>query len=359
MPLALLVISLFALMLLSFKDGNVIEKNSSHEYIISIVKETPRIAKVLAKIEPKGNIVSMNEHNEHGLKNGWATFVENVQAIDSDGNNLRVVAKNNSSWELQDYHEGMITLSYQVRLGHDQVVPSLNGSDNGAAYANDNGVMWAGRALFIAGKITKGIDVKFNLPKEWHVTTQWDKTEKADSFVVDVTENLLNSAFFAGTHEHVEFTAGGVSLRMAFSGEYTVKVHQQIKQQVQQYFLHYGALYQSPFRANIIVIVSDASYGGGEMMGNAISLSMGPSMRVGNGLSKGTVHVIAHEVYHSFVNNQLELGDDPPSFIWFHEGFAAEYGTYTAELRLGALTETEFLNNIVKQMDKYQKKLDG
>ncbi len=364
--LALVFVSLFALMLLGCKDGNVITQgkkrsNSSlnHEYTISVVKENPRLAKIVAKIEPDGNIVSMNEHNEHGLKNGWATFVENVQAISESGRKLKVVAKKNSSWELQDYQEGMVTLSYQVRLGHDQVVPRLTAGDNGAAYANGSGIMWAGRALFIAGKATKDIAINFDLPKKWQVTTQWEKTKRAHSFTVDVTRNLLYSAFFAGTHKHAEFTAGGVSLRMAFSGEYTVKVHQQIKQQVQQYFTHYGKLYQSPLNANIVVVVSDASYDGGEMMGNAISLSMGPGMRDANGLSKGTIHVIAHEVYHSFTNNQLELGEDPPSFVWFKEGFAAEFGTYSAELRVGALNETEFLSTIVKQMKKYQTKLNG
>ena len=364
--LTLVFVSLFAFMLLGCKDENVITQgkkrsNSSlnHEYTISIVKENPRLAKIVAKIEPDGNIVSMNEHNEHGLKNGWATFVENVQAISESGRKLKVVAKKNSSWELQDYQEGMVTESYQVRLGHDQVVPRLTAGDNGAAYANDSGIMWAGRALFIAGKATKDIAINFDLPKEWQVTTQWEKTKSEHSFTVDVTRNLLYSAFFAGTHKHAEFTAGGVSLRMAFSGEYTVKVHQQIKQQVQQYFEHYGKLYRSPLNANIVVVVSDASYDGGEMMGNAISLSMGPNMRVGNGLSKGTIHVIAHEVYHSFTNNQLELGEDPPSLVWFKEGFAAEFGTFSAELRLGVLNETEFLNTIVKQMKKYQTKLDG
>jgi len=358
-PLTMVFIFLFTLILFSCKNGEIIKKNSNHEYTISVVKENPRLATIVAKIEPKGNVVSMNEHNEHGLKNGWATFVENVQAIGPDGHKLKVVAKENSSWELQDYIEGMVTLTYQVRLGHDQVVPSLTAGDNGAAYANDSGVMWAGRALFIAGKATKNIAVNFNLPKEWHVTTQWEKTEKPHSFNVDVTRNLLYSAFFAGTHQHAEFTAGGVSLRMAFSGEYSVKAHEQIKEQVQLYFTHYGKLYQSPLNANIIVVVSDASYDGGEMMGNAISLSMGPRMRTGNGLSQGTIHVIAHEVYHSFTNNQLELGEDPSSFVWFKEGFAAEFGTYTAELRLGAINETEFLNILVKEMKKYQKKLDG
>ncbi len=358
------MLSLIALIFVGCRNENVLVENKksitlSHEYTISVEKENPRLAKIVAIIEPDGKIVAMNEHNEHGLKNGWATFVENVQAISESGRNLKVVAKKNSSWEIQDYQEGMVTLSYQVRLGHDQVVPKLAAGDNGAAYANDSGVMWAGRALFIAGKTTEDININFDVPKEWHVTTQWGKSKKENSFIVDVTENLLNSAFFAGTHQHAEFNAGGVSLRMAFSGEYTVKVHQQIKQQLQQYFTHYGKLYQSPLNANIVVVVSDASYGGGEMMGNAISLSMGPSMRDVNGLSKGTIHVIAHEVYHSFTNNQLELGEDPPSFVWFKEGFAAEFGTYSAELRVGALNETEFLNTIVKQMKKYQAKLDG
>lgn len=334
------------------------------DYTVSISRNTPRLANVVATFIPDGNEVGMNEHNEHGLPNGWATFVKNVEAIDVSGKRFQVIAKADSRWEIVDYVQGPVTFSYQVELGHDLVEPPLNGSDNGAAYANNDGVMWAGRALFIAGKPTTDISVSFDLSNGWGVTTQWEQTTSAYSFNVDVTENLVNSAFFAGTHKHREFTDGGVSLRMAFSGEYSVNVHKQIEEQLARYFNYYGQQYNSPLQANLILIVSDAGYGGGEMMGNAISLTIGPNQREGNstGLSKDMIHVIAHEVFHSFTNNQMEIdddGEDSSSYVWFLEGFAAEFGTYTAELRTHSLTEAEFLQIVVSKMAKYQAEADG
>ena len=97
----------------------------SDEYVIVINGEQPRLAKVTAILHPNGNLIQMNEFNEHGLENGWATFVQNLQVKDNHGRALKVIAKENSQWILQDYKEGFIKLSYQVRLEHDVLVPAI------------------------------------------------------------------------------------------------------------------------------------------------------------------------------------------------------------------------------------------
>jgi len=354
----------------SKNEESIITNNKNafnDEYIVAVNGEQPRLAKITAILHPDGNVIQMNEYNEHGLENGWATFVENIQVSDSHGRALKVIAKENSQWELQDYKEGLIKLSYQVRLEHDLLVPAIRGGDNGAAYANDDGVMWAGRALFIGGKPTTNIGIRFDVPENWDVTTQWRRLrDTKHTFKIDKTNDLFYSAFFAGTHKHTELTTGNVSLNIAMSGKFTDEMSTKIKEQVEKYFEYYGNRYKSPLKAQMVLIMGDRSYGGGEVMGKAISISLSPEtkkeMAINNGMTNRTSRLIAHELFHSFTFDQLEVDDsgkNAPLYEWFNEGFGAEYGAFSALARTGVFTESEFFDGIIYRMKEYQKEVDG
>jgi predicted metalloprotease with PDZ domain len=349
------------------EDRSIAASNLNDEYVITINEAQPRLAKVTAILHPNGDIIQMNEFNEHGLENGWATFVENVQVSDEKGRSLKVIAKENSQWKLQGYKEGKINLSYKVRLGHDLLIPAIRGGDNGAAYKNEDGVMWAGRALFIGGEPSTNIHIKFNIPEKWNVTTQWRNLKGAEkTFEVDKTKDLFYSAFFAGTHKHTELATGNVSLRIAMSGKFTDEMSYKIKEQVAKYFEYYGNQYKSPLNAQMVLIMGDRNYSGGEVMGKAISISLSPEtkkeMDINNGMTNRISRLIAHELFHSFAFDQLEVDDSDdsaPLYEWFNEGFGAEYGTFTALVRTGVFTEAEFLDEIIYRMREYQKEVDG
>jgi hypothetical protein len=161
----------------SKKEERLIANNKNafnNEYVVAINEEQPRLAKVTAIVHPDGNVIQMNEHNEHGLENGWATYVENVQVNDKDGRALKVIAKENSQWELQDYKGGLIKLSYQVRLEHDLLVPAIRGGDNGAAYAND-------------------VLIEMSLPNRAGILTPIDGTDEGEQVTMLVMPVMLNS----------------------------------------------------------------------------------------------------------------------------------------------------------------------
>jgi len=341
--------------------------SNADNYTVSIDEKQSRLAKVIATIKPNGKVISMNEQNVHGLKGGWAGFVENLTAFDLSGQRYQIAKKANSSWELQDYQGGYVTLSYNVRLGHDVVVPKIKFGDNGAAYATDDGVMWAGRALFISGIPAIDVTVNFNLPESWAVTTPWEESKNNKFlFITDGTKDLLNSAFFAGTHRSESLTTGNVSLRMAFSGEYTLKIRKDITTKVSRYFTYYGERYASPLKSKMVLIVSDRNDDGGEVMGKAISISVGPSskkqMDKKPGMPKGIARLIAHELFHGIAFNLLEVDDsggNAPLYEWFNEGFGAEYASQIALLRTGLKNESEFLEGIVYRMNEYIAETDG
>ena len=155
----------------------------SDDYVVSIDEKAPRLAHVVATMEPDGVEIAMNDEGVHGLEKGWATFIEDLEVTGADGTVYTLNAKPNSRWDLIGYQGGQVTVSYTARLGHDQV--KINFGDNGAAYATPTGVMWAGRALFIAGKPARDFIVQFKVPGNWTVTTPWEEQVESDQgFIV-------------------------------------------------------------------------------------------------------------------------------------------------------------------------------
>jgi predicted metalloprotease with PDZ domain len=328
------------------------------DYVVVIDGSDSRLALVTATVEPVDGEIGMNEEGVHGLENGWATFVENIKVTGADGTVFAVDALPDSRWRLDGYQDGPVTLSYNVRLGHDQV--NIKFGDNGAAYANDTGVMWAGRALFIAGKPAINIPIRFNVPENWRVTTAWEtRGDDAGAFNVLTTDDLLNSAIFAGTHEQFDLVAGQVTLRMALSGENTLGMKEMITDMTGQYLDHYEGRFRSPTRASMILVAADRSYWGGEVMGRAISLSIGGKPPPGFNPLEALSHVMAHEIFHVFSLIRMAISEESTDFQWFTEGFGAEYAAWLARLRLGQIDETAFLADLSTQYDKYMAKVDG
>ena len=80
------------------------------------------------------------------------------------------------------------------------------------------------------------------------------------------------------------------------------------------------------------------------------------------GVTNGISRLIAHELFHSFTFNQLEVddaGENVNTFEWFNEGFGAEYGAFTSLIRTGTYTESEFFSSIVYRLKSYQNETDG
>jgi predicted metalloprotease with PDZ domain len=331
------------------------------EYTIEINKNTPRVATVTATLYPSENLVLMNDEGVHGLENGWATFVENLKVVDSSNQLLSIRNVPNSRWDLTGYNGGEVTLTYRVKLGHDLI--DIKFGDNGAAYATDAGVMWAGRALFIAGKPSADVTVTFDLPKSWKVTTPWESIgDHGFRFKVLNTSDLQNSAFFAGTHRSYEFTDKNATLRMALSGESTLEVQEEIVDNSNQFFKQYEGTYRSSVSSNMLIIAADRESWGGEVMGRAISLSIGDEVPPGFNPVNILSQLVGHEMFHMFSLRRLEVDEEALSdghFEWFNEGFGAEYGTNMARIRMGEMSEAEWYAELQRNYDKYRKSLDG
>ena len=328
------------------------------QYTVTISEKDVRVAHVRAEIETDDGLISMNDENVHGLKRGWSTFVENIRATDKAGRLLELTYEPTSRWRIAGAVGGPITLTYDVRLGHDSV--NIRFGDNGAAYANDFGVMWAGRALFIAGKPTRDVQVRFDLPQPWHITTPWAAMKnQPNAFVPRGTDDLLNSAFFAGTHMSFDLLTGSATVRFALAGENVVAMRKMFSDQVDKNMRYYESMFGPPPAAEMLFIAADSSYWGGEVMGRVISLSVAEGSVAGFNPLDALAHVISHEIFHLW-NSGIALADSESGWAeWFKEGFTAEYASFVAALRLGDLSENAFLSQLAENWNTYAAKSNG
>jgi hypothetical protein len=117
-------------------------------------------------------------------------------------------------WRVRGWQRGEVTVRYAMTLQHDRF-PNKPGDDE-LAYARPYGVMWTGRALFVEGAPSNDVIVAFTGPEGWRVTSPWRDTDASGlRFQPDDTDDLLNSAFFAGVHAETIVRFAGMEARIA------------------------------------------------------------------------------------------------------------------------------------------------
>ena len=319
-------------------------------YKITINAESPRIATVEASLVPDNEMVFMNDEGDQGLMHGWSTFVHGLEVLDASDEPIGTNYEPLSRWRLERIPAEPVTVRYKVLLQHDRF--PLNFGDNGAAYARDEAVMWAGRALFVAGQEARDIEVVFELPEGWRVTTPWAVADdRADRFLVSDTDELLNSAFMAGTHVEQVVRKGDLELRLALAGSEVTAAKDLFAAELAKYLDYYESTLGPAPRRQMLVIAADSSYWGGEVMGRAISLSVAGEV---SGPNPMLAHLFAHEIAHLWGLDMNFSENNEEELYWFYEGMLAEYLSYLANVRLGDMPEEMFLAQVADNYSKYK-----
>lgn len=324
-------------------------------YTITIREDQPRVAAVEAKLVSGKDGLWMNDDGDQGLPHGWSTFVRGLEVLDPDGAPITATYEPLSRWLLDPVQSTpaggsvSVTVRYEVLLQHDRF--PLNFGDNGAAYARDGAVMWSGRALFLAGQQARDIELDLVLPQGWQATTPFDRMEgTSHRFTVASTDDLMNSALMLGRHVERTVSQGPLELRLALSGPRVTAAESIFVEEVAKYLSYYESTIGPAPRRNMIVIAADSGYWGGEVMGRAISLSVADEITEPNPM---LAHLFAHEIVHLWGLDINFADEDEEELYWFYEGMLAEYLSYLANVRLGDISEEEFLSQLTDHYAKY------
>lgn len=318
--------------------------SGSATYTVTVAVDSPDVLRVEATLPAGTAALRMSDHGAHHLDDGWAEFVQGLEARSSDGVSLPVEKTGPRSWAISGTSDGPITIAYEVRLEHDP--DGWPGGIDGAAYTRDWGSFFTGRAVFIVPSdgIDGTIDVSFGLPSGWHASTPWDLVYwDPETFRLRGDVRLLESIVFVGDHHSFEIERDGFVLAFALGGESVVARGEELWKEAEAVFDFYIEQMGGPPRpaageelTRILVVVNESDHTDGEVIGSQISMLMGldPSP-----IEQAFARLMfAHELFHLW--NGMTIRRDGPE-DWFAEGFT-NYYTMKALYNVGAIDEEQW-----------------
>lgn len=310
-----------------------------------------RQARVEARLLPRdGRIGFLRDGADTGLYHQWATFLLDIEVVDAADRPLELVYEPPGAWRVDGLPGGEVTVRYTMLLQHDRF-PNEPGDDELAA-AHPYGVMWTTRALLMEGAPATDIEVEFDLPEGWIVTTPWKHVAgAADRFTARNTDDLLDSAFLAGRHREVSVPIGsGGEARLAL-GPPVAETEALFSPLLESYLGYYATLFGESPRDAILLIALDASFLGGGVMGRTISLSLDREMDPA-ATAPLVADVIAHEGFHLWGTQWKAATGHEGELEWLNEG-AADYYALLAAKRLAKIDDAAFLERLAEHYAGY------
>ena len=321
------------------------------EYKVTIKEETQRRADVEAWLSPKDGLISLNDDNVQGLTHGWSTFIHNLRAFDRNGVEIPLTYIPTSKWKVKNVDQLPIRVTYTMLLQHDRF--PLNFGDNGAAYANSQGLMWSGRCLFLKGEYASDVVVEFDTPEDWKIATEWHiSATNPRVFNVESTQELVNCAIVAGTFEEERISSSDVEIQLVLMGKSAEESRSLLSAITRKYIEDYEITIGPAPDKRMLIIAAETDYWGGEVMGNSISLSLGGELN--DPMSILMIRsMIAHEIIHLWGAAMNFDEENLADVYWFHEGLMGTYMSYLALLRQGDLDPATFLYQLSEHGSKY------
>ncbi|MCY2686014.1 M61 family metallopeptidase [Salinimicrobium sp. TH3] len=331
-------IIVISFLFLSFKPH---QKDEAITYTIAFNRDNINTAKVKAEFTPKDSILFMDYGADH-LEKRWATFIHNIKAVNGEGKPITMEELPDAKWKIHAPLNEKIVLTYDVHLDHEDY--EWDGGIDGVAYATGMGVFYTGRTLFIMnGEYRKNIEVDFQLPQNWQVTTLWSiKSDVASVYRVRDNNDLAKAMIFAGTHKEFSIKRDDFELVFALGSTEIINDEATYRNLAEGVLDYYIALMggiprpapEDPFKKMVVVISSHPSITDGEVIGNNISILI---EKDADQFSKTISRFIfAHEFFHLWNGKSFRpAGEDTE---WFREGLTNYY-------TLKALHQVEFLND--------------
>jgi predicted metalloprotease with PDZ domain len=307
------------------------------------------LAKIEAEFTLEDNRLYMNKFGAEQFPKRWAEFVQNVSAKDEKGNPVTIEELPGAEWKINAPANQKILLSYEVALKHED--SRWNGGIDGVAFARDWGVFYTGRTfLILNGKARKDIPISFQIPNGWRVTAPWNRAKKPNVFIAKDLTDLMESMFFAGTHEEFSVRRDGFELIFALGGGVSAQkeAYKNLAQGVLDYYINLmGGIPNPPpsnkFKRSVVIINAGKDLDG-EVIGNHISMILDP-----NGDEQTHLiakFIFAHEFFHFWNGKSINVADTTED--WFKEGITSFY-PLKALHKIGAISEQEYfgtLNNL-------------
>ncbi|MBC5992223.1 M61 family metallopeptidase [Pontibacter cellulosilyticus] len=332
-----------SLLILSCKQD---QNDEAITYSIAFDNDNSKITKVKVEFTPQDSILFM-DYGANNLEKRWATFIHNIKAVNDEGKLIKLEEIPDAKWKIHAPLNEKIVLTYDVYLDHEDY--EWDGGIDGIAYTTDKGVFYTGRTLFIMnGEKRKNINVDFELPRNWKVTTPWtNNRDVASSYSVKNYTDLANAMLFAGKHKELSLKRDDFEFVFALGSTEIIKdeaVFKNLAEGVLDYYIELmGGIPKpspdDPFKKMVVVISSHPSITDGEVVGNNVSILI---QKDADQFSKTISRFIfAHEFFHLW--NGKSFRPSSENAEWFKEGLT-NYYTLKALHHVSFLTDESYLD---------------
>jgi predicted metalloprotease with PDZ domain len=312
---------------------------------LAVVSTSPARLRIAAEFSKPTDVISFP--NAYGSALGLAERIENVRGQDANGQVVAV--RKLAPGEFQAAAEAK-QITYEVNLSEpmppaqDSHVSSLN-TERGLLMLSD----LLPRSIKGASAFSS-VQIQLELPAGWTAESNTQK-QTSSNYLTDEPDKAV--FLIAPRLERKEQRIGARDFSVVMSGDWEIADQDVLKvagRIVQEYSKLTGfelkrdaVLMLVPFAGNV-----PPSRWTAETRGNAVVLllgSKGNSKQVKSRLGIA----LAHEVFHLWVPNSLDLAGD---YDWFFEGFTI-YQALRMDLQLHLISFDDYLDTIARVYDSY------
>jgi len=320
------------------------------EYILKFSNEEPSKVLIEAHMRVSKGQIRMASWGHPWLQHGWATFVKNLVATDSSGNEVAasLVEKDGwGAWELPVNEGEVVSLSYEVILEHVNYDWNKSGGQ-------DSRPEWKGGALFAVSKaffIYSGLDkqsiVKFVLPNSWDLSTPWSEFgSNTSTFKVSSWESLISNMFVIGKYKKYATAYDKMNLVLALDEsleEYAETIHETLQAQLKTY----DKIFDGVPDVNFLIGIRSANEDDGEAFHNSFNQVMELETLANSDARFIWGNTLGHEMLHFWIGTYTLKSNDKSNMYWFMEGFTEYYSSLTT-----------YQNDLISQ-ENYLKRLEN
>ena len=284
----------------------------------------------------------ISDYGAWSQERGWATFISSLVVRGPEGSASDVTEVGKHEWQVEGLDPSdEVFLSYEVDLSHAVDGSWPDGPRTTAAAWDGRGLSMLTGMLFLHSDSDSPSTVEFDLPRDWVVSTPWERTQ-ANTFAVPSALSLTHNIIVVGRHPQIQLDVGGSKIELAALGF----EEEALKRAALVVTTTLGA-YQSLFRTKtptpsryLMAWIADEKWDTGEAYGDSyvISTTKGFADRAKPSWS----NTIAHELFHIWVGHRVKM-DDWAASQWFSEG-VTEYMANTTLARTEVIDQRQILH---------------
>lgn len=326
------------------------------DYIVKVNADAPGEIGVNATFTPEDLSGEQMRLRLNG--DGDYTYGINPKGFGWHGNGSSF-SYNKSTWNFKNIHRVQdkfpFVCDYSVSLKEGKAIKELHKRPpSSLPYVTEDCILWHSSSLFIVGEKSRNIEVEFELPDRWYVSTPWQRIgNTGHRFTINNQDELVDNRLLIGQHLEVVAKSGKIEVAFAVSG--ALKAHKDVIRDTGEKFLNaYAKVFKTGPKGRVLFIVNPYQQKGEKRLeGHGSNRSV--RILMDWTLNDATKHAwgpfLGHEIFHIW-NGLTALRPFTPKERWFVEGVTNYYSDITSA-RLGYLSEREFLKRIETACERY------